>query len=150
MTSTLKSATLTVRISEEITLNGTVKGSKTKQEISSINEIAERIVTTLTTGTTVLNLGTAAGPGSFIRNNVKYIRITNLDDTNYVRLALITDAGGTPAAHIKIPAQDSFILSTGLAAAEADSDAVTLDNITSIKAWANTASIDLDLFVAST
>lgn len=150
MASTLTSSTLTVRISEEINLNGVTKGTTIKREIDSINEVSERIATVLTTGTDVLSLGSAVGPGAFIRSDVKYIRITNLDDTNYIRLALVTDAGGNPAAHIKVPAKDSFVLATGSAAAEADGDAVSFDNITSIKAWANTASVDIDIFVAST
>ena len=151
-------ATLTVKVIEEITLNNNSYNSERSLDIASVNEIAKRIVTISTTETGLLGFATASSTdlsksylaGQFDEDDVRYIRITNLDDTNYVRLALITDAGGAPAAHIKIPAQDSFILSTGLAAAEADSDAVTLDNITSIKAWANTASIDLDLFIAST
>ena len=146
MASTVSNATLTVRVTEEITLNGSKKGTTSKHEISAINEVSERIVTALTTGTDLIALGAAAGAGTFIRDNVKYIRVTNLDDTNFVRLALITD--GTDA-HVKLPPRDSFILSTGLAGAAEDASDVSFNNITSIKAWADTASVDLDIFIAS-
>jgi len=146
MATTVKSATLSVRISEDIELNGKKLGNSNLHKITGINEVSERIITALTTGTTILGLGSAAAAGTFIRDNVKYIRITNLDSSNFARLAIITD--GTDV-HVKIPALDSFVLCTGLAGAVADGNAVTFDNITSIKAWANTSSIDLELFVAS-
>ena len=147
MASTVDSSTLTVRISEEIELNGKKLGNSNIHKITGINEPSERIVTALTTGTTVVAFGAAAAAGTFVKENVKYVRITNLDDTNFARLAIITD--GTDV-HVKVPALDSFILSTALAGAVADGGAVTFDNITSIKAWADTANVDVELFVATT
>ena len=147
MASTLANSKLTIRVIEEVTLNGTKRGSTSTREIGSINEVSERIITTLTTGTDLLNLADAAGAGTYVRSSLKYLRITNLDDSNFVRLALITD--GTDV-HLKLPAGDSFILSTGEAGAAEDSDAVTFDNIASIKSWADTASVDLEIFIAST
>lgn len=147
MATTVTSSTLTVRISEEVELNGKKLGNSNIHKIKGINEVSERIVTALVTGTTVLSFGSAASAGTFIRDNVRYIRITNLDNANYIRLAIITD--GTDV-HIKIPALDSYILSTGKAGSNNDdNDAVTFDNITSLKAWANSSSVDLELFVAS-
>lgn len=147
MASTVDSSTLTVRISEEIELNGKKLGNSNIHKITGINETSERIVTALITGTTVVKFASAAAAGTFVKENVKYVRITNLDDTNFVRLAIITD--GTDV-HVKVPALDSFILSTALAGAVADSGDVTFDNITDIKAWADTASVDVELFVATT
>ena len=149
MASTIESSTLVVRISEDIELNGKKQGNSNLQKITGINEVSERIVTALTTGTTILSLGTAAGAGTFIRDNVKYARITNLDNTNFVRLALTTDSDPVTALHIKIPALDSFILSTGSANTVIDASGVSFNNITSVVAWADTADIDLELFVAS-
>ena len=103
----------------------------------------------MTAGTTIFTLGSTAGAGAFIRDNVKYVRITNLDNANFVRLAVITDSDPVTALHIKIPALDSFILSAGSANTVIDSGAVSFNNITEVKAWANTASVDLELFVAS-
>lgn len=148
MASTVESSTLTVRISEEITLNNKKLGGTNTHKITNINETSERIVTALTTGTPLISLDTTvSSSGTFVRGNVKYIRITNLDDTNFIRLAIATT--GTDV-HVKVPALDSFILSTGLAGAAADEAGVTFDNITSIKAWADTSSVDLELFVAAT
>ena len=147
MASTVDSSTLTVRISEEIQLNGKKLGNSNIHKITGINETSERIVTAATTGTTIIGLGAAAAAGTFVRSNVKYVRITNLDDTNFVRLAIISD--GTDV-HVKVPALDSFILSTGSVFAGEDAASITFDNITSIKAYADTAAVDVELFVATT
>ena len=147
MASTVDSSTLTVRISEEIQLNGKKLGNSNIHKITGINETSERIVTATTDGTTVIGMHTAAAAGTFVRSNVKYVRITNLDDTNFVRLAIISS--GTDV-HVKVPALDSFILSTGSVFAGEDAASITFDNITSIKAYADTAAVDVELFVATT
>jgi hypothetical protein len=146
MASTIETSTLVVNISEEIELNGKKSGNTNTHKIKNINEVSERIFTALTTGTDIIALSSATGAGTFINSNVKYVRVTNLDNTNFARLAIITD--GTDV-HVKLPALDSFVLSTSLAGAANDSSAVTFDNITSIKAWADTASVDIEVFVAS-
>jgi len=146
MVSTVDSSTLIVRVSEEIELNGKKLGNSNTHKIKGINEVSERIVAALTTGTTLLSLAATAAQGTFVRESVGDIRITNLDNTNYVRLALITD--GTDV-HIKLPALNSFVLSRGQVGAVNDSNQDAFDNITSIKAWPDTASVDLELFVAS-
>ena len=149
MASTVNSSTLTVRISEEVELNGKKLGNINIRKIEGINEVSERIVTALTSATDILKLDNAAGAGTFIRDDIKYIRLTNLDNQNFVRLAIITDADPAMDLHIKVPALDSFILSTGSAEAIANAGNITFDNITSIKAYADTASVDLEIFIAS-
>lgn len=146
MATTINNAKLTVRVTEDLSLNGRQLGNTNTHEITGINEVSERIVTAATTGTTVIGMAAAAAAGTFVRGNVKYVRVTNLDDTNFVRLAIITD--GTDV-HVKVPAYDSFILSTGNAFAGEDAASVTFDNITSIKAYADSAAVDLEIFVAT-
>ena len=150
MASTVDSSSLTIRISEEVELNGKKSGNSNIRVIKGINEVSERIITALTTGTDLLKLDTVAGAGTFIRDNVKHIRITNLDNENFVRLSLITDADPAIDIHVKVPALDSFILSNGLTKAVVDAGNITFNNITSIKAYANAASVDLEVFIAST
>ena len=148
MATTLTNATLTVRVIEDVELNGKKSGNTNTHKITGINEVSDRIVTSLITGTTLLSLGASAAAGTYVRDDVRYIRITNLDDTNFVRLALINE--GTDV-HLKLTALDSILLYNGSAAAnDADDNTVSFSNITSIKAWADTASVDLELFVAST
>ena len=82
MASTIDNSVLLVRISEELELNGRKFGDIVTKKISGINEVSERIITAATAGTTVLSLGSSNGAGAFVRDNVKYIRITNLDNSN--------------------------------------------------------------------
>jgi len=56
MASTVDSSTLTVRISEEIELNGKKLGNSNIHKITGINETSERIITALTTGTSIVAL----------------------------------------------------------------------------------------------
>jgi len=86
MASTLSSATMTVRIVESIKLNGTEQGAVNTRTISSINEISKRILTVPTSEIVVTSFSTAVATGTFVEGDVRYIRITNKDDTNFVYL----------------------------------------------------------------
>ena len=86
MATTLTAATLTVTLTEAISLNGYDQGSKNTLSISSINEVHKRILTVPTSEIEVLAISTANASGTFIEGDVRYIRITNLDDTNHVTL----------------------------------------------------------------
>ena len=86
METTLSSATMTVRVIESIKLNGTEQGAVNTRTISSINEISKRILTVPTSETVVTSFSTAVATGTFIEGDVRYIRITNKDDTNFVYL----------------------------------------------------------------
>ena len=86
MASTLSSATMTVRIVESIKLNGTEQGAINTRTISSINEISKRILTVPTSEIIITSFSTAVATGTFVEGDVRYIRITNKDDTNFVYL----------------------------------------------------------------
>ena len=107
MPSKVISKTLTVRVSEDVELNGKKYGNVNISEISDINEVSTRIVTALSTGTSVLKFADEAGSGTYITSNVKYIRVTNLDTSNQVRLALIN--GGIDV-HVAVDPGKSFYL----------------------------------------
>mgnify|MGYP003642522639 FL=1 len=86
MATTLSSATMTVRIVESIKLNGVEQGAINTRFISSINEISKRIFSVPTSEVTVSSFSTAVSTGTFVEGDVRYIRITNKDDTNFVYL----------------------------------------------------------------
>ena len=86
MASTLSSATMTVRIVESIKLNGTEQGAVNTKTISGINEISKRILTVPTSEIVITSFSTAVSTGTFIEGDVRYIRITNKDDSNFVYL----------------------------------------------------------------
>ena len=150
MASTLSNSTLTVTVSEKLTLNGRDHGSSQKMTITGVNEISKRIMTTLTTGTQIYKgHASVASYGQFIYGNVKYIRITNLDDTNPVSIH-IEDTTNTTYAQVLIPAGHVFFL-TDAAGSYGDASAVEVPtgNIERIDAMASTANVDIEILVAS-
>lgn len=149
MASTVSSSTLTVTITENITLNGVEHGSKKRIKIGGVNEISKRILTVATTpGTQIYSGGAAASFGTFVTNNVKYVRITNLDDTNFIILHL---EGNSHYAQLRIAPGHIFFL-TDTSASFDNANAVSsysAEDITRIDAMADTAAVDVEIIVAS-
>ncbi len=136
-------------IQESMVLNNRDMGAKTTVSIPSIGEIANRIVS-VASGSEVelLKFGTS-GRGEFVGANVKYIRLTNLDDTNFVRIRL--SRTGSHAADLKLPAGKSFILTEEDISVHATSGAFSsFAAMTNINARADTADVDVEYYVAST
>jgi hypothetical protein len=157
MASTITAATMTVKVIETISLNGTAQGAINTLTISSINEISKRIVTVTTTETEIAVFGASIGSGTYVAASVKYMRFTNKDDTNFITLTFRNQDNDEVA--IKLDAGRSFIWngdnSGGLvdvfnATQDADVASDTdLGDLTNIQADANTASCDLEMFIAS-
>ena len=87
-------ADLTVTISEDVLLNGSTRGSTNTLTITGIEQVMERIVTIPNDqDTTVLltKATVAMSDGAIDIHDTKYIRITNLDSTNSVKLSLQID-----------------------------------------------------------
>ena len=150
MASIISNATMTVTVTESLSLNGNNHGSTKRIDITGINEVSKRIVTTLTTGTQIYKgHATVASFGQFIYGNVKYIRITNLDDTNPVSIH-VEDTTNTTYAQFLIPAGHVFFL-TDAAGSYGDAAAVAVPtgNIEMIDAMASSAAVDIEILVAS-
>jgi hypothetical protein len=155
MTSTVTAATLTVKITETISLNGSDQGAVNTQTIASVNEVSKRIVTATTTEQVILAFGTAVAAGQFDETKVVYIRITNLDDTNHVGLIFRNE--DSDEFSVKLDKGQSFIYNGDLAGGVVDTMDAAATSLTSntfadlvdITADADTASCDLELFVAS-
>lgn len=149
MASTISNASLVVTLTEKLTLNGRDHGSSQKMTITGVNEVSKRILTCATTpGTQVYAGGDAAGLGTFVTDNVKYIRITNLDDTNFVVIHL---EGNSHYAQVTLAAGNVFFLND--VSATFDSEASVADfnaeDITRIDVMADTAACDIEILVAS-
>ncbi len=156
MTSTLTAATLTVKIHESISLNGKDQGATTSLSLSSINEISKRIVTVTTTEAEVVAMSTAASSGTFIEGDVKYMRFTNLDDTNHITLTFKNENDDEFA--VKLDKGQSFIYNGDISGGVVDTmDAIdgtgltiSLGDLVNVTADADTASCDMEIFIAST
>ena len=102
--------------------------------------------------------GAVASAGHFNDSAVRYMRFTNLDDTNFLTLTFRNQDNDEVA--IKVDAGNSLMVfadnSGGMVAmfnATQDADAASdtaLGSITNIQADANTGNCDLEVFIAST
>jgi len=150
MASTITSATLTVTIKESIKLKGKEQGDTTTLKITDINEVSSRISTVSTSEVSIISFGTAVSAGTYVESDVRYIRITNLDDTNYATLNIEGDSStdfsvrlDPGASHLIISSSDTGVVDYG------DISGSTLEDLTAVKATADTAAVDLEIFVAS-
>ena len=134
MASTISAADLKVKITEEVILNGKDQGGTTELTIASIKDVSKRIVTIAADDDAtvlVFKSTTASADNDLDKDTVKYIRITNLDDSNSVNISLQLDSGeDNSAADLSVThlleAGRSFMMGTPDEAVHADDDAATI------------------------
>jgi len=160
-------AVLTVTIKEELTLNGSNRGSENITSIASVTQSFNRIVTLPNGGSVTVavfrdtvdtDIRTGIN-GAIDDGDAKYIRVTNLDADNSVTLSLQIAADGTNAAgnsaSVLLSPGKSFILGGSADSIAVDDDAATpittLVHLESILAKNNAGSdtTQLEVFVAS-
>ena len=161
-------STLSVTISETITINGKDRGSDISLDVDNITQVMHRIVSlpadggSAATQTTVANFRTAVttADSAMDDDDVRYIRITNLDSSNDVHLSLQLAANGTADASttssiLLKPGYSLMLCSTDNAIA-VDDDAATpitsgslvhLESILAINETNDTT--QLEVFIAS-
>jgi len=155
MTSTLTAATMTVTVTESINLNGMNQGATNTLSLASIAEVSKRIVNVPASEVEIVAMSTAVAAGTFVESTVKYIRITNLDDTNHVVLTFKSE--GNHEFAVKLDKGQTFIYNGDISGGVVDTmDAsgsalsLALEDLVNITALADTAACDLEIFVAST
>ena len=153
MASTVTASTMTVTISESITLNGKNQGGTQTLSIPSIATVSRRIIDVPASEVEILAMSTAVAAGTFIESDVLYIRITNLDDTNHVTLLFKNEDNDEFA--VKLDKGQTFIYNGDLSGGvedtmDADSSAlsVSLGDLVNVTATADTAACDVEVFVA--
>ena len=145
-------ADLVTTISESVTLNGSVRGSSNSVTTSSIVDVMERIVTCTHSQTTTIAVFGAfpySSAGAIDVDRTKYIRVTNLDTTNNIELAIVTT---NTNYQVTITGGNSHILSLGQAVALGEEDTTpdfgTMENITSLQVRpVTTNDAQVELFV---
>tara|TARA_Y100000310_G_C20693393_1_gene823833 strand:+ start:25 stop:489 length:465 start_codon:yes stop_codon:yes gene_type:complete len=154
MASTLTASTLTVTLTEAISLNGYDQGASNSITIDSIANVLKRIVSCTASQTTTIATFAASVHTSVHAldvDDVKYIRVTNLDDTNALELAVV---GAATLYQIELAAGESHILGNpdAIMLAEADTSPSfgTMADIASLQVRPNGSAIDVEIFIAST
>lgn len=151
-------ADLTVTLTESLTLNNSAVGGTNSVVIGSIAEADKRMVTVTTAEVVIATFSAAvASAGHYIAANVRYIRFTNTDASNFVTLTFRNQDNDEAA--LKLDAGRSFVWNgdnvngmTAVLNATQDADAAGSSNfgsLTNIQAIADTGSCKLEVFIAT-
>ena len=162
MASTITPATLTVALTETIILNGNNQGSSNTFTIASVNEVYKRIITCpANSETTLAHFHSSVADGTLAPldiEDVKYIRVTNLDNITSVTLSLQSDVGeddsaADESASLLIEAGRSFVMGTpndGIGISDDNANLVTdLVDLESLVIFTGSDAIDVEVFIAS-
>ena len=157
MSSTITAATLTVTLTESISLNGSEQGSTNTLTIPSVATISKRIIDVPNSEVEIIAMSTAVASGTFVEGDVRYIRITNRDDTNHV--GLIFKNENNDEFGVKLDKGQSFIYNGDMSGGVVDTmDAQdggadlgvnTFADLVNVTAYADTAACDIEVLVAS-
>jgi hypothetical protein len=149
-------STLTVSLTEECTINERDYGGYSTVEISGIKNVTKRIETITTTEATMITIGAGIAGGTYVAASIAYLRFTNIDDTNFIILTFANENDDEFA--VKLDAGKSFILTSDNSGGMVDIiDAIdgtgltySLGDLKSITADADTASCDMEIYIACT
>tara|TARA_R110000822_G_scaffold137941_1_gene275415 strand:- start:1391 stop:1879 length:489 start_codon:yes stop_codon:yes gene_type:complete len=158
-------ADLTVTITEAVTLNGSSRGSTNTLTVSDVDDIYHRIITCPATdggisGTTIANfkaaVNTTDGLSALDIVHAKYIRVTNLDANNAVKLSLQVsndeDGAADFSSTILLEAKKSFIMGSphdGIQVSDANATVITtLVDLESIIVDPEGNTVQVELFIA--
>ena len=157
MSSTITAATLTVTLTESISLNGSEQGATNTLTIPSVATISKRIIDVPNSEVEIIAMSTAVASGTFVEGDVRYIRITNLDDTNHV--GLIFKNENNDEFGVKLDKGQSFIYNGDMSGGVvdtmdaqdggADLGANTFADLVNVTAYEDTAACDIEVLVAS-
>lgn len=153
-------AVLTVTIKEELTLNGSDRGSVNTIAIDSVTQSFNRIVTcpaSVDTTVAMFQAGTNTQDGALDLQDVKYVRVTNLDSANSVNLSLQVSAAENGTADsscsVLLEAGKSFMMGAVHDGIAVDDDAATivttLTDLESIIVDPSTNEVTVEVFIAS-
>ena len=160
-------ADLTVTIREELTLNDYDHGARNTLTISDIDEVFRRIVTCPANNETTIarfrsSVGNASGTATFDSaldvQDVKYVRVTNLDSSNSLTLSLQVevgedDSGADTSASILVEAGKSFILGSphdGINLSDTNANLVTdLVDLDSLVVQPGSNAVNVEVYIAS-
>ena len=112
---------------------------------ANIINSSKRVIKLANTNLTeVVTFGTDTSDGNFVRADVRYIRVTNLDGTDALQVGLDDEA--SDACYTSVAANSSIIYTSVVC--EGGNGGTTLDNATALKVK-GVANHQLEVFIAS-
>ncbi len=149
MATTLTASTLTVQVVESITLNGTVFDQTMTETFASVAKFDKRIIS-IAASTTATLYSFASSPANlqFDSDDLKYLRVTNLDDTN--QIILTTSAASNAGAQAVNPGGTYTLMGNGVAGAGSKAAITAIAALDQIYVRNNSgAAIDIEVVIAT-
>ena len=148
MATTVTAADCTVTITESYSLNGVNYGNTMSKTFASKGQVLQRVMNVSTSDPAIINFGAADAAGQLRVDDYAYFRITNLDDTNFIKLTLYN---GADSFFYKLNAGDTFLLmDNSMDAIDASRTFGAFGDITQILADADTAACDIEIIAVTT
>lgn len=148
-------ADLTTTISDSVALNGQTRGSTNSTTQTGINDVYERIVSCAHSNTTTVAVfdsspHASAGNVTIDVDRVKYIRVTNLSETENIEVAFV---GSATLYQVKLRPEYSHVLSEGaeilLAEADTSPNFGTMESLANIQVQpVGSTDVQVEVFVA--
>ena len=139
-------ANFTLKIIEQLTLNGDDVGSSVTQTINNINYIDNRILNVPTGSiTTIFSMDSVPGAGTFVSSSFQYGRITN--NSTAVPIKLIVSSS-TEAMSFLIATGSSFLLSTSKITGS--TSGLLFNNIKSVKIEPSGSAASIEYYILTT
>jgi len=152
MATTITNATMTVSITESVSLNGQQQGATNTFTVDNIDEAYKRIVTCPASQTTTIatfNSNVYGAAGAIDVEDARYIRVTNKDGSNPITLAVV---GAATLYQVSIERGYSHIICTpdGCMLAEEDTSPSfgTKADIASLQVNPGGNAVDVEIFIA--
>ena len=137
-------ATLTVTITEAVTLSGSDRGTSNTFS-TAITEVDHRILDLTTSYINYVEFAAARGAGQYADGTLSYIRITNLDGTATVNIRV---RGSDYTSWFKLDPGGSFILTDQTSDAIADTTGTpSLANLDSLALLTSAGGSQAEIFV---
>jgi len=136
-------AIFTLKIIEQLTLNGDDVGSSITQTINNINYVDNRILSVPTGSiTTIFSMDSVPGAGTFVTSSFQYGRITN--NSTIVPIKLIVSSS-TEAMSYLIATGSSFLLSTSKITGS--TSGMLFDDIKSVKVEPSGSAASIEYYI---
>jgi hypothetical protein len=147
-------AVLTTTITEEVYLNGSNRGSTNTVAISGVNDVMHRIVDVqpgVLGYVDLVSFGATASGSTFVANDIKYLRVTNVDKSQTPTSTYVKVQTTTSESILVLDVNESYVLfNDNVYAGTGVDQAFTLADVKYIKAGATGgANCPVEIFVAS-
>jgi len=141
-------ATFTSQIFEILTLNGDNVGSSVTQTINNINYVDNRILS-IPTGsiTTIFNMDSTPGAGTFVTSSVQYIRVSNLNANTNIPVKLIVSSSTEAMSYLIAPGSSYMLSTSKMTGSESG---LLFSDIKSVKVSPSGSSGSVEYYIATT